>query len=133
MTGFIGHCGSQKHSFMSWEDESKNPFGNVAGKVGCWCLSSLSGVSVNLVEMSGSCWDDTFSTNVSDKWIVSVQRQDVLYTPFCCKLGFHNVDLVLWPHSILLYLVPGQFVLGTSPVCYRRVSHPSSLCFQPAF
>ncbi len=134
--GFIGHCGLSKATFHvlgKWVENLQ--IRNVSRKVGCWFLSSQCKVSVNHVETSASCWDDTFSTDVCDKWNISEEWQGVIYSPFCYKLGFHNLDLILWPHSILLFLyfscahmfLYSLFLaLHQSAVRVRLLSHSSS-------
>lgn len=34
---------------------------------------------MNHTEMSESCWDNTFSTDVSDKWNISAERHGGLF------------------------------------------------------
>lgn len=59
----------QKESSLSWESELKN-----VKLVGCFQESA----SMNHVEMSESCWNDTFSSDASDKWNVSAEPRRYL-------------------------------------------------------
>lgn len=64
-----------------------------------------------------------------------------IYSSFCYKLRFHNLDLIRWAHSFLsglyfscthMFLDSLSLALHQSAVSVCLVSHPSSLCFEPS-
>lgn len=91
--------------------------GKVSRKVGGWFASSLRRMSVNHVWMSGSCWDDTFSTDVCDKSKISCTVSQRYLLSSANILGFY-IDLILWPRSLLLFFSISQHMFLTD--CAQR-------------